>query len=289
MLAFFFRISLGLCALLLPMATADFLPAGFIREFVVNLPVISGTWVNNPRQEGQGMLLLSEKGGEIYVIEDPDASPETVKILDLGETDICVNGERGLQSAIPHPDFQNNFLIYVFYTKFQEGCLEDSSGGAYNVVARYLMDPITLQLDLESRDEVWRGAPTKKNVHNGGAMLFGVDGMLYVSTGDGGDSKSSQLLNSTHGSIMRLNDDGSVPDDNPFTVANGYNAVRCADSDGSAAEGTVCSEVFANGLRNPFRFALDVNEKDKVKFTVSDVGEFLPGSRGCSWLPLDHI
>lgn len=97
--------------------------------------------------------------------------------------------------------------------------------------------------------------------------MFGVDGKLYVTTGDGGDSKNSQPLYNTHGSIVRLNDDGSVPADNPFT------GVRCADTGGVTSEDEVCSEVFANGLRNPFRLSVDPTELDKVKFIISDVGK----------------
>jgi hypothetical protein len=261
--------------LLIPMATADVLPAGFIKEFVANVPAISGTWAPNPRRDGNPMILLVSKTGTIFVVEDPDEPTHTLSILDLDDTEICSNGERGLQNTIPHPDFENNLLLYVFYTKFRDGCLEDPKNGAYNVVARFRMDPATLKLDLDSREEVWRGPPTTKKVHNGGAMVFGVDGMLYVSTGDGGDSKNSQPLNNTHGSIVRLHDDGTVPDDNPFSAQNGYNAVRCADSGGETAEGSVCSEVFAHGFRNPFRLSLDVNHNESVKFTLSDVGKYV--------------
>jgi hypothetical protein len=264
----------GLWALLVfSLAKADVLPAGFIKEFVANVPAISGTWVPNPRRDGHPMILLVSKTGTISVVEDPDQPSDALEILALDTTEMCSNGERGLQNAIPHPDFKTNLLLYVFYTKFQNGCLEDPRNGAYNVVARLRMDPATFKLDFDNRKEVWRGPPTTKKVHNGGAMVFGVDGMLYVSTGDGGDSKNSQPLNNTHGSIVRLHDDGSVPDDNPFSSQNGYSAVRCADSGGETAEGSVCSEVFAHGFRNPFRVALDVNHKESVKFTISDVGK----------------
>lgn len=265
-------VALGLLCLIVLPTWANILPPGFIKEFVAKVPATSGSWASNPRRDDKPMILLTSKTGKIQVLEDPDESSDAVTILDLKDTDICSNGERGLHTAIPHPDFKTNLLIYVFYTKFQEGCLEDSKSGAYNVVARYKMNSTTLNLDLESKEELWRGAPTKKKVHNGGAMLFGVDGKLYLTTGDGGESKSSQPLNHTHGSIIRLNEDGSVPEDNPFTSQNGYNGVRCADTEGGTAEG-VCSEVFAHGLRNPFRLAVDTKEKEKVKFTISDVGK----------------
>ena len=107
-------------------------------------------------------------------------------------------------------------------------------------------------------------------------MAFGNDGKLYVTTGDGGDQSSVQSLSNSHGSIIRLNDDGSVPSDNPFANQKDFNSYRCADSGGVVPEGApenaVCSEVFANGLRNPFRIEMDPNENEKVRFAVSDVG-----------------
>jgi hypothetical protein len=138
------------------------------------------------------------------------------------------------------------------------------------------MNPDTLELDKATKKEIWRGAPTAKQNHNGGAMAFGNDGKLYVTTGDGGDRKSVEPLSNTHGSLIRLNDDGSVPSDNPFVDPEVFNSYRCADSGGltpkDSPEDAVCSEVFANGLRNPFRIEMDPKEKEKVKFAISDVG-----------------
>jgi glucose/arabinose dehydrogenase len=114
------------------------------------------------------------------------------------------------------------------------------------------------------------------SVHNGGAMLFGNDGKLYVTHGDGGNQDNAQDLSIVLGSIMRLNDDGSTPDDNPFTTTNGYDAYNCRESEGMVPENSssaaVCSEIYSYGLRNPFRMALDPNEKEKVRFSIQDVG-----------------
>lgn len=121
-----------------------------------------------------------------------------------------------------------------------------------------------------------RGAPLHDAVHNGGGMLFGNDGKLYVTTGDSGTKEFSQDLSTVHGSVIRLNDDGSIPSDNPFTTGNGYDAYDCRESGGrvppEAADGAVCAEIYANGLRNPFRVAADPNVKDRTLFAISDVG-----------------
>jgi glucose/arabinose dehydrogenase len=119
-----------------------------------------------------------------------------------------------------------------------------------------------------------------KRLHNGGAMIFGQESpkpMLYITTGDAGEREWAQQLSSVHGKVLRLNDDGTVPLDNPFTATNGYpNSYRCADHGGRVPAGApadaVCGEVYAVGLRNPFRMALNPNIRDKTLFTVGDVG-----------------
>eukprot|EP00536_Pseudo-nitzschia_multiseries_P017793 jgi/Psemu1/264514/estExt_Genewise1Plus.C_18160001 len=293
-----------LLLLLLQLPAAASLPPGFVRELVINKSAVSGVFASNPRNNGKPMLILASDSGRVYVVEHPDESDDNVSILHLRleDEEICTNGERGLQTAIPHPNFEENLWIYVFYTSYREGCLEGIDVSPHNVVERYTMDPRTLQLDKASAKPIWRGAPTKKQNHNGGALAFGNDGKLYVTTGDGGDGASVQPLDNTHGSIIRLNDDGSVPDDNPFVVvvannnnnddgndadadADVYHSYRCADSGGvvpvDAPEGSVCSEVFANGLRNPFRITMDPTtttltasdtDTTETRFALSDVG-----------------
>mmetsp|Transcript_4218 Transcript_4218/g.10012 ORF Transcript_4218/g.10012 Transcript_4218/m.10012 type:complete len:904 (-) Transcript_4218:128-2839(-) len=254
------------------------LPDGFVKEFVSNRSGVSGKFASNPRKNGTPMLLVASDSGTVSALEYPDESDESITMLDLRleDNEICTNGERGLQSVAIDPNFEENFFVYVFYTSYREGCLEGPEVSPSNVVDRYKMDPETLQLDKATKKEIWRGAPTTKQNHNGGALAFGNDGKLYVTTGDGGDRNSVQPLNNSHGSIIRLNKDGSVPSDNPFADQTKYNSYRCADTGGvvpvDAPRDAVCSEVFANGLRNPFRIEMDPNEKEKVRFSVSDVG-----------------
>ncbi|KAL3940422.1 MAG: hypothetical protein SGARI_000971, partial [Bacillariaceae sp.] len=120
------------------------------------------------------------------------------------------------------------------------------------------------------------GASLTDAFHNGGGMKFGNDGMLYVTTGDAGNDNNSGDKSNVHGSLMRLTDDGKTPNDNPFTTANGYISYHCADTNGKvpvdAPDGAVCSEIYASGLRNPFRIAMDPNEDSKVRMAISDVG-----------------
>jgi PKD repeat protein len=251
------------------------LPGGFIAEVVTSAPAISGTFVPNPDGH-HPILLLVHKRGKVTLLENPDVDSSSRTILTL-EGNLCTNGERGLQSIAVHPEFVTNRFIYLYYTKLIDGCPEGPDVGTWNVVERFTMDPITLLLDFDTREEIWRSAPLHQEIHNGGGMAFGVDGKLYITTGDSGNGLMAQPRSNVLGSIIRLNDDGSVPEDNPFTVRNGYrNTFRCADSGGLVPENApldaACAEVFAYGFRNPFRIAMDNNSQDKVRFAVSDVG-----------------
>lgn len=107
-------------------------------------------------------------------------------------------------------------------------------------------------------------------------MSFGNDGKLYVATGDGRGTQNGQRKLTVLGKLIRLNDDGSIPDDNPFTTENGYEAYDCRESEGkvpaSASADGVCAEIYATGLRNPFRISKNPNIKNKSVFAISDVG-----------------
>jgi hypothetical protein len=129
---------------------------GFIDEVVTSTKAVFGTFAPNPRQDNKPMMILNDKNGRVLVLEHPDESPESIEILDM-QVDVCTNGERGLQSMIPHPDFSDNRWMYAFYTKFREDCLEDPVQGPWNVVVRFTMDEATLQLNVNEAVEIWRG------------------------------------------------------------------------------------------------------------------------------------
>ena len=133
------------------------LPLGFIAEVVTSKNAITGTFAPNPRNIQRPMLMLVHKSGVVSVLEDPDNSPETIDILDIGDQ-MCTETERGLQSLAIHPQFGvDNYFIYLYYTKFKRGCLaDDSENGPWNVVARVEMDPVTLLLNFATRQEIWR-------------------------------------------------------------------------------------------------------------------------------------
>jgi glucose/arabinose dehydrogenase len=253
-------------------------PSGFIDEGVVARVAITGAFAPNPRNNNKPMLLLSSKEGQISVLEDPDNSDRNFQLADLKSL-LCTNGERGLQTILPHPNFAQNRFIFMYYTANVRNCQDDYQTGPPNHLSRFTMDASTLQIDVKSEKVLLETPPAPKHMHNGGAMAFGNDGLLYVTTGDAGsrDPRFSQDLRNLYGKVLRLNVNGDslIPNGNPF-VSKGGGGVSCAQSGGrppsGSADTAVCGEIFARGLRNPFRIAMDVNTKNKVRFVIGDVG-----------------
>ena len=255
-------------------------PNGFVDEGVADINAITGAFAPNPRKNGKPMLLLSSKEGVVNVLEDPDNSDDFTLVADISSI-LCANGERGLQTILPHPNFQSNRYIFMYYSRKVANCPEDATTGPSNRLSRFTMSASTLKLDLASEVVLLETPPSPKRVHNGGAMAIGNDGLLYITTGDAGTREPaySQDLRNLYGKVLRLDVDGNVPDSNPYTKASGKTGVSCRKSKGRPPSGSpsnaVCEEIFASGLRNPFRISLDVNTKNKVLFTIQDVGASL--------------
>lgn len=143
-----------------------------------------------------GNLLATERGGQMRQI---GGDGRVTPLPDVVET-----GEGGLLGLALHPDFSNNNFIYVYYST-------DSSGQLTNRIDRYELK----NGQLSGRRAILENIPAASN-HNGGTIKFGPDDKLYVTTGDAGQEDLAQDRTSLAGKILRLNDDGSRPADNPF-------------------------------------------------------------------------
>ncbi|MGE5425726.1 MAG: PQQ-dependent sugar dehydrogenase [Bacillota bacterium] len=115
-------------------------------------------------------------------------------------------GEGGLLGLALHPKYKENGYIYLYLTS-------ESGTQVVNRVERYKYDDSRNQ--LSDRKVIISDIPGSRN-HDGGRIAFGPDGNLYIATGDAGNSSLAQDRNSLAGKILRVHDDGTVPDDNPF-------------------------------------------------------------------------
>lgn len=143
-----------------------------------------------------GDMLVSERSGRLQRIGE-NGSTHTIE--GVQET-----SEGGLLGVVLHPDFEQNQQVYVYLTTGENGNLS-------NKIDRYQYE----NDELANRQTILDDIPAASN-HNGGAIAFGPDDKLYVTTGDAATPRLSQDTNSLAGKILRLNGDGSTPDDNPF-------------------------------------------------------------------------
>lgn len=146
-----------------------------------------------------GDLLVTERSGQVQRIGDNGA---TYTIEGVRET-----SEGGLLGIALHPEFSDNKYIYLYSTTNETGTLT-------NRVERYQLQDETLR----DRTIILADIPASSN-HDGGALAFGPDDKLYVTTGDAGNEDLAQNTSSLAGKILRINDDGTIPSDNPFTNA----------------------------------------------------------------------
>jgi len=207
--------------------------------------------------DDSGGLLVAEQDGTIRMVTD--GRVESVPLLDLRDEVQATGSEQGLLSFAFHPGYEQNGRMFVAFTARPDGRL---------VVDEFLVANADHGLVATRTRGVFEAskptAPTGEpfEVHNGGQLRFGPrDGYLYIGLGDGTEPKytdlTSQDLASVWGSILRIDVDDdpayAIPASNPFVGRPG-----------------VRGEIFAYGLRNPWRFSFD---PDGATIWVSDVGQ----------------
>jgi glucose/arabinose dehydrogenase len=215
-----------------------------------------------------GRALVLEKGGTVRVLE----ADGTLSAADALTLSVCTDSEEGLLGAAVDPGFATNGYIYLYYTHKAGDCA--SSTGRFNRVSRFTMVGDTIA--PASEQVLLDNLNIPAGNHDGGDLHIGNDGDLYVTVGDGGTNprggggSAGQDLSLLNGKILRITTAGGVPADNPFVGA--LNAMSCATAGVAAPTTARCTEIYAYGLRNPFRFAFDPNTT-ATRFFINDVGE----------------
>ena len=199
------------------------------------------------KHAGDDRLFVVERGGQIKIL-NPDGTVNSTPFLNISSI-ITSGGERGLLGLAFHPDYTNNGHFYVYYTNL--------SGNTQ--ISRFTVssDPNVANPASELQMLSFNQPFTN---HNGGHLAFGPDGMLYIASGDGGSGgdpqNNSQNLTNLLGKLLRLDVDVPapyIPADNPFV-------------NNSAA----MDEIWAYGLRNPWKFSFDPQTDD---LWIADVGQ----------------
>lgn len=201
-------------------------------------------------------LFVEEQSGLIYVFVNDEQTSEKTVFLDISERVTDRQNEQGLLGLAFHPEYESNGYFYVNYT---------AAGSGDTIISRFsVSDNNPDQADPGSELEILTFNQPFGN-HNGGHLAFGPDGYLYISVGDGGGAgdpnQNAQNRTTLLGSILRIDIDDSadekqygIPDDNPY-----------AGNDEGYRE-----EIFAYGLRNPWRFSFDT---ETGNLWAGDVGQ----------------
>lgn len=199
---------------------------------------------------GDGRLFIAEREGRIRILH-PDGRLQAEPFLDITDRVLSDGGEQGLLGLAFHPQYASNGRFFVYYTT--------GSGNGTVRLSRFSVSPDP-DVALANQETVLWGAVKPFENHNGGDLDFGPDGFLYFAPGDGGGAgdpdNRAQNMSSGFGKMLRIAVDGSaytVPADNPFVGVPG-----------------ALPEIWAVGLRNPWRFGFDRQNGD---LWIGDVGQ----------------
>lgn len=194
--------------------------------------------LNNPTGLGiapDGRIFILEQAGRIRIYKDG-----VLLAQDFDELPALASWDRGLLGIAFDPDFNSNHFVYFHYVGLD----------TYHRIVRY---DASSDVATAAPVEIYKIEQVQNPNHAGGSIDFGPDGKLYLALGDSGNSDNAQNLASPFGKILRLNKDGTIPVDNPFVGQSG-----------------TLGEIWALGLRNPFRFQFNKANGDLIE---GDVGE----------------
>ena len=205
--------------------------------------------------DGLDRIFVTEQAGRIRVFPNAQLAGQAGTFLDIADRVSEDNNEEGLLGLAFDPDYGSNGYFYVYYS---------ASGPRRSVVARYSSSPDDPTVADRDSELIVMEIPQPFGNHNGGQIAFGPDGYLYIGLGDGGSGGdprgNGQNAGTLLGAVLRVDVSGvlaeegyRVPPDNPFVGVAGAR-----------------EEIWAYGLRNPWRFSFD---RESGLLWVGDVGQ----------------
>jgi glucose/arabinose dehydrogenase len=220
-----------------PLALAPFVSAGLSAPVFMTQPL------------DDGRIFVVEQGGRIRVVKN--GALQTTPFLDITSR-VLSGGERGLLSVAFHPQYATNHFFYVYFTTQTNGDIHIER--FTTTTNADVADPTTAKVIITAPHSTYDN-------HNGGLLSFGPDGMLYAGLGDGGGGGdplgNGQNFNSILASLIRIDvdhgDPYAIPANNPFVGQANHRG-----------------EVWAKGLRNPWRYTFD---KPSGLLYIADVGQ----------------
>lgn len=216
------------------------LPAGFTETRIANGLASPTSMAVAP----DGRIFVTQQTGALRIVRDGALLPQPFVTLSTNTL-----GERGLLGVALDPNFATTPYVYLYYTS-------PTAPPRVNRVVRYTASASNPDVAAagSALQLIELSGLSTAYIHNGGALAFGNDGKLYIATGDNSNSANAQSLDSTHGKLLRINKDGTMPADNPFLgQTTGVN-----------------QSIWARGLRNPYTFAID---PANGRIHVNDVGQ----------------
>ena len=220
-----------------------------------NLPNLSASLAMYMAPGDNSYWYVVQQIGQVVRFVNTAGVNSVSTFIDIADGRLSYGGEKGLLGMAFHPDFATNGYVYLSYTS------DDPLLGLVSRISRFNLDGTGLALDPVS-EEIILTVPQPYSNHNGGQITFGPDGYLYIGLGDGGSGGDplghGQNTNTLLGAMLRIDvGDGSsggytIPVDNPFVSAGGE------------------PEIFAYGLRNPWRWSFDNATGD---LWLGDVGQ----------------
>jgi uncharacterized repeat protein (TIGR03806 family) len=228
-----------------------------LEEAFPNLPALTNPVALYMAPNDSSYWYVVQQGGQVLRFENNPAVNSYTTFIDIDDGRLTDGGELGLLGMAFHPDYATNGYVYLSYTHYAWYANNET----ISRVSRFSLDGTGQSLDSGS-EQILISLEQPEGNHNGGQIAFGPDGYLYIGFGDGGGGgdpyDNGQDPNTLHAAMLRVDvGDGSsatyaIPATNPFVSGGGR------------------PEVYAYGLRNPWRWSFDKTTGD---LWVGDVGQ----------------